>query len=147
MRTVTHILRYAPSQHHRHLPIQCTPLSWVGWKKFHRQRDSTAQRRCTSDTATYLTTNQHTHSTEFVPLVSPVKAVRSGQPTWRSNMFHLFSHPTLERKTITTLSPRIDSTSGRYPGHPYAAPKLLHLPHNFPGTEMPLRHGRQVPIK
>ena len=24
-------------QHHRHLPIQHTPLSWVDWKKSHRQ--------------------------------------------------------------------------------------------------------------
>ncbi len=93
----THSITAPPSPSHS---AHC-PASSVGWKKFHRQRDSTAQRRCTSDTATYFTTNQHTHSTEVVPLVSPKVTpvessdirstyIRSTYVARPSNIFHLY---------------------------------------------------------
>ena len=72
--------------------------------------------------ATSFTTRHHTHSSEFVPLASPVESSEnmttcSARP---SNILHLFSHSTLEQTTRTS-SPRADSTSGQHPGHPHAS--------------------------
>ena len=72
--------------------------------------------------ATSFTTSHHTHSSEFVPLASPVESSEnmttcSARP---SNILHLFSHSTLEQTTRTS-SPRADSTSGQHPGHPHAS--------------------------
>ena len=117
-------LRTHRKQHHLHLPIQRTSLSWVDWKK-----DSPTMRQHSSKQidvhqhiATSFTTRHHTHSSEFVPLASPVESSEnmttcSARP---SNILHLFSHSTLEQTTRTS-SPRADSTSGQHPGHPHAS--------------------------
>ena len=128
--------RYAPSLHHLHLPIQHTPLSWVGWKTISTtMRQQSSKQIDVHTELLHLTQAQH-HSTEFAPLASPVESseIRSAFAARLPNIFHIFSHPTPEPKTITTSSPRVDSTSGQHPQHPRTPPKLLHHPHNFLDT-------------
>ena len=115
--SATHQLRTHRKQHHLHLPIQRTSLSWVDWKK-----DSPTMRQHSSKqidvhtaAATSFTTSQHTHSNEFVPLASPVESseIRATCSARPSNIDH-FSHQTLEQ-TTTSSSTRADLISSQHP--------------------------------
>ena len=81
-------------------------------------------------------------ATTLSPSLHQLKSVRSGQPTRHGpRTFTIFSRikpPTRRRKRLPGLirnQVNIQST--------HTPPKLLHLPHNFLDTEMPLRHIRK----
>ena len=81
-------------------------------------------------------------ATTLSPSLHQLKSVRSGQPTRHgprtSTIFSRIKPPTRRRKRLPGLirnQVNIQST--------HTPPKLLHLPHNFLDTEMPLRHIRK----
>jgi hypothetical protein len=73
---------------------------------------------------TSFTQIKHVDSNEFAPLARelPVESseISTAFEARPSNIFHLFSHSTLEQTTRTS-SPRADSTSGQHPEHPHAS--------------------------
>ena len=97
----------------------------AGWAGNHFTDNETAQLKVDVHTAaaTFFTQIQYTRSIEFALLASPVESseIRSTYAARPSNIVHIFSHPTPEQKTITTSSPRVDSTSGQNPEHPHAS--------------------------
>ena len=62
-------------QHHRFLPIQHKPLSWVDWKKISPTMRQAQLGADVHPAAAISPHNiQHTHNNEFVPLASPVES-------------------------------------------------------------------------
>ena len=87
-------------QHHRHLPIQHTPLSWVDWKK----NSPTMRQHSSKQMYTKLLLRHNKSKTlahiEFIPLASPAESskIRTTCAARLSNVFHLFSNTNPEQR-------------------------------------------------
>ena len=95
-------------QHHRHLPIQHTPLSWVDWKKISpTMRQHSSKQLHTGCCYIHHNESKHSHCIEFVPLASSVESmeIRTTCTARPSNIFHIFSNTTPEQRRSQRLSP------------------------------------------
>ena len=124
-------------QHHRHLPIQHKPLSWVDWKKNLTDNEtSTAWSRCTSSCDQTPHTSNTLTNNEFVPLASPVESrVYESRSTYSARQVNSVAS--------ASSSPRVqpiqlDPSPGRMRQHlkvpSTTPPTLLHLQHDFLDT-------------
>ena len=102
------------SQHHRHLPIQPIPLSWVDWKKLHRQRYSTAYSSCTHSCGLIPHTRSPHLSNDFAPLATPVESseIRATYAARPSNIVRHDGKGQAFDPTVTPPSPRVAAISG-----------------------------------
>ena len=98
-----------------------TPLSWVGWKEIHRQRDSTAYSRCTPSCC-YISHKTNAPQQRVSPPRFPSEKQWNQVNLFGAALEHCYIsliQPLSRRRT--TSSPRIDSISGQHPEHPHAS--------------------------
>ena len=87
-------------QHHLHLPIQHTPLSWVDWRKISpTMRQHSSKQMYTKLLLCHNKSKTLSHI-EFIPLASPAESskIRTTCAARLSNVFHLFSNTNPEQR-------------------------------------------------